>query len=393
MKVSVVILSWNAEHLLRQFLPSVVRHSQGEDVEVVVADNGSTDGSIALVREQFPSVRVVALDKNYGFAEGYNRALAQVDADYAVLLNNDVEVGEGWLKPLVRFMDSHPDYAACQPKLLSQRDPTRFEYAGACGGFLDRYGYPFCRGRIFNTVETDHGQYDTELKNEELGIISGSSGVQEFKNSNPSPLTSNPTSNPSHPIPNSSFLIPNSNSLLWATGAALFVRMNDFRAAGGLDGRFFAHMEEIDFCWRLRCRGRRIACVTESVVWHVGGASLQAGSPRKTFLNFRNNLLMLYKNLPPAELRHVMRIRGVLDVVAALSFLAKGEGRNFLAVFRARRAFRRLKPDFVASREENIAAATAAGNPSLYVPERYPYSILVQYHLRHKHTFNQLPRP
>ena len=169
--------------------------------------------------------------------------------------------------------------------------------------------------------------------------------------------------------------------------------MDDFRAAGGLDGRFFAHMEEIDFCWRLRCRGRRIACVTESVVWHVGGASLQAGSPRKTFLNFRNNLLMLYKNLPPAELRHVMRIRGVLDVVAALSFLAKGEGRNFLAVFRARRAFRRLKPDFVASREENIAAATAAGNPSLYVPERYPYSILVQYHLRHKHTFNQLPHP
>ncbi len=378
MKVSVVILSWNAEHLLRQFLPSVVRHSQGEDVEVVVADNGSTDGSIALVREQFPSVRVVALDKNYGFAEGYNRALAQVDAEYAVLLNDDVEVGEGWLKPLVRFMDSHPDYAACQPKLLSQREPTRFEYAGACGGFLDRYGYPFCRGRIFNTVETDHGQYDAELKNEELGIRNSANDTL------PNPLA---------PIPNSSFLIPNSNSLLWATGAALFVRMDDFRAAGGLDGRFFAHMEEVDLCWRLRCRGRRITCVTESVVWHVGGASLQAGSPLKTFLNFRNNLLMLYKNLPPAELHHVMRIRGVLDVVAALSFLAKGEGRNFLAVFRARRAFRRLKPDFVASREENIAAATAAGNPSLYVPERYPYSILVQYHLRHKHTFNQLPRP
>ncbi len=378
MKVSVVILSWNAEHLLQQFLPSVVRHSLGEDVEVVVADNGSTDGSIALVREQFPSVRVVALDKNYGFAEGYNRALAQVDAKYAVLLNDDVEVGEGWLKPLVRFMDSHPDYAACQPKLLSQREPTRFEYAGACGGFLDRYGYPFCRGRIFNTVETDHGQYDGKLKNEELGIRNSANDTLP---------------NPSHPIPNSSFLIPNSNSLLWATGACLFIRMDDFRAAGGLDGRFFAHMEEVDLCWRLRCRGRRIACVTESVVWHVGGASLQAGSPRKTFLNFRNNLLMLYKNLPPAELRHVMRIRGVLDVVAALSFLAKGEGRNFLAVFRARRAFRRLKPDFVASREENIAAATAAGNPSLYVPERYPYSILVQYHLRHKHTFNQLPRP
>jgi len=343
MKISVVILSWNAEHLLRQFLPSVVRHSQGEDIEVVVADNGSTDGSLVLIAAEFPSVRIVALDKNYGFAEGYNRALAQVDAEYAVLLNDDVEVTEGWLGPLTRFMDSHTDYAACQPKLLSQRDKTRFEYAGACGGFIDRYGYPFCRGRIFNTVEADHGQYDAPA------------------------------------------------DLLWATGAALFVRMADFRAVGGLDGRFFAHMEEIDFCWRLRCRGRRIACVTASVVCHVGGASLAAGSPRKTFLNFRNNLLMLYKNLPPAELRPVMRRRVLLDVVAAVSFLVKGEGRNFLAVFRARRAFRKLKSDFAASRRDNVAAATAAGNPSLYVPERYTRSILVEYHLRRRHTFNQLP--
>ena len=373
MNVSVVILNWNAEHLLRQFLPSVVRHSQGEGVEVVVADNGSTDGSLALLAAEFPSVRVVALDRNYGFAEGYNRALAQVDAEYAVLLNDDVEVSPGWLTPLVRFMDSHPDYAACQPKLMSWKERDRFEYAGACGGFLDRYGYPFCRGRIFNTLETDKGQYDGELKNEELGIRNSANG----NTPNPSPLTPNPN--------------PNPTDVLWATGACLFIRMADYRAAGGLDGRFFAHMEEVDLCWRLRCRGRRLACVTDSIVWHVGGASLQAGSPRKTFLNFRNNLLMLYKNLPPAELRHVMRVRGVLDVVAALSFLVKGEGRNFLAVFRARRAFRRLKPDFVASRQENIAAATAAGNPSLYVPERYRHSILVQYHLRRKHTFNQLP--
>ena len=344
MKISVVILNWNAEHLLRQFLPSVVEHSRGDDVEVVVADNGSTDGSLALLATDFPSVRVVALDRNYGFAEGYNRALAQVDAEYAVLLNDDVEVTPDWLTPLARFMDSHPDYAACQPKLISWKERNRFEYAGACGGFLDRYGYPFCRGRIFNTVEADHGQYDGEP-----------------------------------------------SDVLWATGACLFIRMEDYRAAGGLDGRFFAHMEEVDLCWRLRCRGRRLACVTDSRVYHVGGASLQAGSPRKTFLNFRNNLLMLYKNLPERELRHVMRVRAVLDGVAAFSFLVKGEGRNFLAVFRARRAFRQLKPDYAASRQENIDAATAAGNPALAVTERRRWSILVQYHLRRRKTFDRLP--
>ncbi len=347
MKISVVILNWNAEHLLRQFLPSVVRHSQGEGVEVVVADNGSTDGSLALLAAEFPTVRVVALDKNYGFAEGYNRALAQVDAEYAVLLNDDVEVTPDWLTPLVHFMDAHTDYAACQPKLMSWHERNRFEYAGACGGYLDRYGYPFCRGRIFNTVETDQGQYDGEASD---------------------------------------------TSLLWATGACLFIRMEDYRAAGGLDGRFFAHMEEVDLCWRLRCRGRRMTCVTDSIVYHVGGASLQAGSPRKTFLNFRNNLLMLYKNLPEEELRQVLCVRAVLDMVAAVSFLLKGEGRNFLAVFRARRAFRQLKPAFAASRQENIAAATAAGNPALAVPERRRWSILIQYHLRRRKTFDRLPR-
>ena len=355
MKVSVVILNWNAEHLLRQFLPSVVHHSEGEGIEVVVADNGSTDGSLALLASEFPTVRIIALDQNYGFAEGYNRALAHVDAEYAVLLNDDVEVTPGWLTPLATFMDTHPGYAACQPKLMSWHERDHFEYAGACGGYLDRYGYPFCRGRIFNTIETDRGQYDGELKNEESGI-------------------------------------KNSPDLLWATGACLFIRMADYRAAGGLDGRFFAHMEEVDLCWRLRCRGRRIACVTDSVVYHVGGASLQAGSPRKTFLNFRNNLLMLYKNLPPRELRPVLRVRALLDVVAAFTFLLKGEGRNFFAVFRARCAFRRLKPDFTASRQENIAAATAAGNPALAVAERRPWSILVQYHLRHRHTYDQLKK-
>ncbi|MBR4338756.1 MAG: glycosyltransferase family 2 protein [Bacteroidaceae bacterium] len=378
MKVSVVILNWNAEHLLRQFLPSVVHHSEGEGIEVVVADNGSTDGSLALLASEFPTVRIIALDQNYGFAEGYNRALAHVDAEYAVLLNDDVEVTPGWLTPLATFMDTHPGYAACQPKLMSWHERDRFEYAGACGGYLDRYGYPFCRGRIFNTIETDHGQYDeSQQVNESTSLQVDADRLQHVDS-----LTRRPVDS----------LTRRPVDLLWATGACLFIRMADYRAAGGLDGRFFAHMEEVDLCWRLRCRGRRIACVTDSVVYHVGGASLQAGSPRKTFLNFRNNLLMLYKNLPPRELRPVLRVRALLDVVAAFTFLLKGEGRNFFAVFRARRAFRRLKPDFIASRQENIAAATAAGNPALAVAERRPWSILVQYHLRHRHTYDQLKK-
>lgn len=344
MKVSVVILNWNAEHLLCQFLPSVVRNSTLPDgeCEVVVADNGSTDGSVTLIEEEFPSVRIIRLSENYGFAEGYNRALEQVNAEYAVLLNDDVEVTAGWLQPLVDFMDSHQSYAACQPKLLSWRERDHFEYAGACGGYLDSFGYPFCRGRIFDTVEADKGQYDTIA------------------------------------------------DVLWATGACLMVRMEDYRRVGGLDGRFFAHMEEIDLCWRLRCRGRAIACVPESVAYHVGGASLAAGSPRKTFLNFRNNLLMLYKNLPSNELHRVMLVRGLLDHAAAFAFLLKGEGKNFAAVFRARHAFRKLRPTFKASREDNLQAAASCGNPFMQVPERYKVFLLLHYHLRRRHTFDQL---
>ena len=344
MKVSVVILNWNAEHLLRQFLPSVVQHSTltDGDYEVVVADNGSTDGSLAFVESHFPSVRIIRLPENFGFAEGYNRALAEVDTEYAVLLNDDVEVTGNWLLPLTAYMDSHPGCAACQPKLLSWRERDRFEYAGACGGYLDRYGYPFCRGRIFDTVENDHAQYDAPAE------------------------------------------------LLWATGACLMIRMDDYRQAGGLDGRFFAHMEEIDLCWRLRLRGRSIACIPQSTVYHVGGASLAAGNPRKTFLNFRNNLLMLYKNLPEHELRRVLFVRGLLDMAAAFSFLLKGDRKNFQAVFRARREYRRLKATYRPIREANIAAAASCGNPDLLVPERQRFSILFRYHLKRHHTYSQL---
>ena len=277
MKVSVVILNWNGCDMLRTFLPSVVRCSKSGQVEVCVADNGSTDASVEMLREEFPCVRIIVLDQNHGFADGYNLALQQVEAEYVVLLNSDVEVTEHWLEPMISYLDAHPEVAACQPKIRSQRQKEYFEYAGAAGGFIDKYGYPFCRGRVMEVVEKDEGQYDTILP------------------------------------------------VFWATGAALFIRLADYREAGGLDGRFFAHMEEIDLCWRLRSRGRKIVCIPQSTVYHVGGATLKKENPRKTFLNFRNNLVMLYKNLPDEELNKVMRIRACLDYVAAFTFLLKGQ--------------------------------------------------------------------
>lgn len=327
--------------MLRQFLPSVVEHSvlSGSlgEVEVCVADNGSTDGSLALLETEFPAVRTIVFGENYGFAEGYNKALDQIDSEYAVLLNSDVEVSAGWLTPLVEYMDTHRRVAACQPKLMAYHHKGEFEYAGAMGGYLDRYGYPFCRGRIFDTVEQDHGQYDADVP------------------------------------------------LLWATGACLMVRLAVYKEVGGLDGRFFAHMEEIDLCWRFRCRGYEVRSVASSVVYHVGGATLNAGHPRKTFLNFRNNLLMLYKNLPSGDLRRVLFVRSLLDYVAAAMFLVKGEWGSVKAVFRARREYRRLKAEFRASREENLQKAV-----SMDVPERVNFSILYKYHIRQQHTFDEL---
>ncbi len=296
-KIAVVILNWNGAEMMRRFLPSVVEFS-ADLADVVVADNGSDDDSCAMLEREFPSVKLLRLDQNYGFAEGYNRALAQISASYFLLLNSDVEVTPGWLVPLLTYMETHEEVAACQPKLLSWKHKALFEYAGASGGFIDRYGYPFCRGRVFSDVEADSGQYDSE------------------------------------------------QSLFWATGAALMVRSSDWHSVGGLDGRFFAHMEEIDLCWRLRSRGRGIVCIPSSRVYHVGGATLAKENPRKTFLNFRNNLLMLYKNLPEAELRGVMRVRALLDYVAALKFLLCGEVESARAILQARREFKQLKPEF-----------------------------------------------
>ncbi len=336
-KIAVVILNWNGCDMLHSFLPSVVRFSEADGAVVYVADNGSTDASVAMLRCEFPSVRLILLEENHGFADGYNLALKQVEAEYVVLLNSDVEVIEHWLVPLAEYMDTHPETAACQPKIHSWRNKGQFEYAGAAGGFIDRYGYPFCRGRIMGVVEEDKGQYDT--------------------------------------------VIP----IFWATGAALFIRLADYREAGGLDGRFFAHMEEIDLCWRLRARGRQLACIPQSVVFHVGGATLKKENPRKTFLNFRNNLVMLYKNLPQEDLASVMRVRVVLDYVAAFSFMLKGQFPNALAVFRARRAYHSLRASLAASRKENLKKTTLA-----VIPERTKSSILAQFYLHGKKFFSQL---
>ena len=336
-KVSVVILNWNGVGMLQKFLPKVVEYSAMEGVEVCVADNGSTDESVSYLQANFPNVRLIVLDKNYGFADGYNRALEQVEAEYVVLLNSDVEVTPHWLEPMTSYMDTHPEVAACQPKIRSERHKEYFEYAGAAGGYLDKYGYPFCRGRIFEVVEKDLGQYDT---------------IQP---------------------------------IFWATGAALFIRLKDYWEAGGLDGRFFAHMEEIDLCWRLRSRGRGIVCIPQSVVYHVGAATLKRENPRKTFLNFRNNLLMLYKNLPEKELKKVMFIRGLLDWVATFVFLLKGDGKNARAVWQARKEFKHICPDFASSRAENLAKATGQS-----IPEKVDYSILWKFHACGKKVFSRL---
>lgn len=336
-KISVVILNWNGEEMLRRFLPSVIEYSRKEGVEVCVADNASTDRSVDVVRREFPGVRLILLDYNYGFAEGYNKALEQIDAEYVVLLNSDVEVSPFWLEPLTAYMDSHPHTAACQPKLRSYLEKDYFEYAGAAGGYLDRYGYPFCRGRIFDVVEKDEGQYE-DIK-----------------------------------------------EVFWVTGAAMFVRLKDYREVGGLDKHFFAHMEEIDLCWRLKNRGKSLVCIPQSVVYHVGGATLNKDNPRKTFLNFRNNLLMLYKNLPEHELNFVLCVRGCLDYLAAFVFFLKGEKGNAKAVLQARKEFRRLRSTYRPLREECLQKMVASG-----IPERTSYNLLWKFHVCRKKLFSQL---
>lgn len=295
-KTAVIILNWNGRQLLEQFIPAASKFTISDEAELYVADNGSTDDSLTWLREHHPEVRILELGQNYGFAEGYNRAIGMVSEPYVLLLNSDVEVTEGWLNPLVKFLDENPDVAAVQPKILSWRDRSKFEYAGAAGGYLDRLGYPYCRGRLFDCIETDHGQYD---------------GAPAY--------------------------------ICWASGAALLVRRQDYIDAGGLDARFFAHMEEIDLCCRLHARGRRVCAVTQSAVYHVGGASLAQGNPKKTYLNFRNNLLLLHKNLPRKKGRRLLFLRRLADTLAFGMFILKGDLPQARAIIRAHSDFRRMR--------------------------------------------------
>lgn len=293
-KTAVIILNWNGAQMLRTYLPSVIAHTKG--AEIIVADNGSTDNSLEVLRKEFPSVKTIILDTNYGFAEGYNKAIEQVESDYVVLLNSDVEVTEGWLSPLLDYMTAHPEVAAVQPKIRAWRERDRFEHAGAAGGFLSWLGYPYCRGRRFGRVEQDHGQYDT---------------IAEID---------------------------------WTTGACMCVRTSVYKECGGLDAAFFAHQEEIDLCWRMRNKGWKLACIPQSVVYHLGGGSLSYDNPRKTFLNFRNNLLMIYKNRRFPWI--VLSLRFFLDYAAAAMFLATGKKGSAKAVYEARKEYKRMRKNY-----------------------------------------------
>lgn len=345
MKTAVVILNWNGAKMMRRFLPYVVQHTMKE-AEVWVVDNASTDDSLELLRTSFPTVKTLAFQKNWGYAYGYNKAIDTIDADYFVLLNSDVECSPGWLEPLVRCLDDNPDVVAVQPKLLQAYMDTpaenitesTFEYAGAAGGFVDKFGYPYCRGRLFDVVEKDHGQYDSAI------------------------------------------------DIHWATGACLVVRAEEYKKAGGLDGRFFAHCEEIDLCWRLRIAGWRIMCVPESRVYHLGGGTLPQGNPRKTYLNFRNNLTMIYKNIPEQRLKSVMRIRRLLDYVAMLQSLVKGNRADATAIWNARRDFRNWKHSFRQDRTDIQTNRRLSADRDLA-----PLSLLWQFFAIGRKTWDKLP--
>ena len=295
MDVAIVILNWNGRSLMERFVPVLKKNIPRDNCFIVVADNASTDDSLPWLQTNHPDIEVIALEENFGFAGGYNRALRLIEADYYVLLNSDVEVSPGWLDTLIAFMEDNPDAGVCQPKIRSLSNRGFFEYAGAAGGYIDRFGYPFCRGRILSNIEKDEGQYDEEQQ------------------------------------------------CFWASGACMMVRSDLYHYLGGLDELFFAHMEEVDFCWRAKLAGHQVWAVPQAVVYHLGGASLDNASPRKLYLNYRNSLLMLQKNLPVSERSHIMRTRGVLDFCSSVVYLLSGRWSYFKAVRRARRDFRKLK--------------------------------------------------
>ncbi len=334
LKAAVVILNWNGEHFLRTFLPGVVRNTTAPGIEVVVADNGSTDRSIPFLKENFPDLKILEFEKNYGFAEGYNKALSELQAEYFVLLNSDVEVTEGWIHPLIAAMDSDKLIASAMPKIRARELDGYFEYAGAAGGFIDASGYPFCRGRIFDSLEIDYGQYDTPME------------------------------------------------VFWTTGACMMVRGPLYKIVGGLDPFFFAHFEEIDLCWRLKNRGYKHICVPSSTVYHVGGGTLPSTNPHKTYLNFRNSLFMLYKNLPGDVLGKTIFRRLLLDGLSALRFLLAGKFRDIWSILSAHASFYRHFRKYRAFRNEERRFITRDSHKEIY-----PGSIVIDYFIRKKYTF------
>ena len=319
-ELAVIILNWNGRKLLEQFLPVASRYSITEDADLIVADNGSTDDSVEWVKAHHPEVKVLSFSENYGFAEGYNKAIKQTQYKYTILLNSDVEVTEDWTRPLLDFMRRNSDVGALQPKIRSWKERTKFEYAGAAGGYLDKLGYPYCRGRLFDSIEEDHGQYDGKAVD-----------------------------------------------VCWASGAELMVRTDIYLKVGGLDARFFAHMEEIDLCCRIHGAGYRVVAVPDAMVFHVGGASLAQGNPKKTYLNFRNNLLLLHKNMPIKEGRKKLFIRRLYDTLAWGMFMLKFDFKNANAVLKAHNDFRKMKKLYTEHPDKNVLASLPGAERNIII--------------------------
>ncbi|MCH7536182.1 MAG: glycosyltransferase family 2 protein [Bacteroidetes bacterium] len=334
MKTAVVILNWNGLKMLEAYLPVVVLHS-GSSVDIIVIDNASADGSVEFIKEKFPDIELIQHKENLGFAGGYNEGLKQLEGryHYYILLNSDVEVSENWIAPNIQFMDKNPSVAVCQPKIMSITNKKCFEHAGAAGGFIDIYGYPFCRGRIFQHVEEDTGQYDSNRE------------------------------------------------IFWASGSCFFIRSTAFHTVGGFDADFFAHMEEIDLCWRLKAQGHNIIYISNTSVYHVGGGSLPRSNPQKTYLNFRNVLLMLLKNLPLKTLYPVLFVKLILDGIAGIKFLAEGDIKDFFAVIRAHKSFYSMFSAFKQKRKDGEQKE---------VSQIYQASIVFEHFVKRKKRFSQL---
>ena len=334
-KVAVVILNWNGKNFLEKFLPNLIEYSHFEDVRIYIADNGSNDESISFLQQVYPQIVLIQFLENYGFTGGYNKALDLIPAKYFILLNSDVEVTENWINPVIDFMDKHEDVAACQPKIKSFAQKDHFEYAGAAGGYIDKYGYPFCRGRILKEHEKDNGQYDKL------------------------------------------------DEIFWATGACMFVRADLFKLVGGFDEDFFAHMEEIDLCWRFKNNGFKIYYVPSSTVYHVGGGTLPNDNPHKLFLNYRNNLYLLYKNLNRQQLYYVIFMRLILDGISAILYLFGSKFNLFLVVFKAHISFYQMIPKMHKKRNFRLFKLGQVG-------EIFQGSIVFDYFVKKRHYFSDL---